>query len=317
MENKSPSIDTKRIAFFLAFAFGISWTTGLVIYLRGGLNGSPELVPESGITEAFVLLATAYMFAPAISHVVTRLITREGWQEVFIKYEFRRGWPYWLIAWFGTPLLLAIGALAYFVLFPQHFDANYETITNLIIASGLSLDELPYSPGVLAAIQIVQGILISPIVNLIPVFGEEFGWRAYLLPKLVPLGERKAYLLTGLIWGVWHAPVILMGYNYGLDYPGAPWAGTLLFIGVCFVLGTFFGWTSLRAGSVWPAVIGHAVLNGTASAAALFSLGDTNPLIGPVMVGVVGSLGFTLMTVWIFMRGVPDAEPEQSVVEAG
>ena len=33
--------------------------------------------------------------------------------------------------------------------------------------------------------------------------------------------------------------------------------------------------------------------------------------------GVVGSLGFTLMTVWIFMRGVPDAEPEQSVVEAG
>ena len=192
------------------------------------------------------------------------------------------------------------------MLFPQHFDAKCVTILSLVEESGLSLDELPYSPAVLAAIQILQGILIAPIVNLIPVFGEEFGWRAYLLPKLIPLGERQAYLLTGLIWGVWHAPVILMGYNYGLDYPGAPWAGALMFIWVSFVMGTFFGWLSLRGKSVWPAVIGHAVLNGTASAAALFTLEGANPLLGPLMVGVIGSLGFTLMAVWIFLRGVPD-----------
>jgi len=300
------TIDRKRVIIFLAIAFGISWATGLAIYLRGGLDGSPELVPDSGITEAFVLLATAYMFAPAISHVLTRLITREGWHDLRLNYQFRQGWPFWLIAWFGTPVLIAVGALIYFALFPQNFDANFETVTALIEESGLSLEELPYSPGVLALIQILQGILIAPIVNLIPVFGEEFGWRAYLLPKLVPLGERKAYMLTGLIWGVWHAPVILMGYNYGMEYPGAPWSGALLFIYISFVLGTFFGWLSLRGWSVWPAVIGHSVLNGTASAVVLFSLEGANPLLGPVMVGVIGSLGFTLMAVWIFLRGVPD-----------
>jgi len=306
-------IDSKRVGIFLAIAFGISWATGLAIYLRGGLDGSPELVQDSGITEAFVLLATAYMFAPAISHILTRLITREGWQDIWLMYNFRQGWPYWLIAWFGTPILIAVGALIYFVLFPQHFDANFETIISLVEESGLSLEELPYSPAVLAAVQILQGILIAPIVNLIPVFGEEFGWRAYLLPKLVPLGERQAYLLTGLIWGVWHAPVILMGYNYGMDYPGAPWAGALMFIWVSFVMGTFFGWLSLRGKSVWPAVIGHAVLNGTASAVTLFTLEDVNPLVGPLMVGVIGSLGFTLIAGWIFLRGVPeqsDTEPE-------
>ncbi len=301
MENQN-NIDWKRIAIFLGFAFGISWLTGLVIFLRGGLIESPELIPDSGITEAFVLLATGYMFAPAIGHGATRLITREGWQDLWLTTRFKTGWLYWLAAWFGTPLLIAIGALVYYSLFPQHFDADLVLVTGLLSASG---ESLPIDPGTLVAIQLVQGILLSPFLNLIPIFGEEFGWRAYLLPKLLPLGERKAYLLSGLIWGLWHAPVIAMGYNYGFDYPGAPWSGVLMFIWVCFVMGTFFGWATLRAKSVWPAVIGHAVLNGTASAVVLFTLEGANPLLGPSVVGIIGALGFTLITIWIFLRGIP------------
>ncbi|MER3459512.1 MAG: CPBP family intramembrane metalloprotease domain-containing protein, partial [Chloroflexota bacterium] len=76
----------------------------------------------------------------------------------------------------------------------------------------------------------VQAILLAPLLNALPVFGEEFGWRAYLQPKLLPLGGRKAMLLMGLIWGVWHWPVVAMGYNFGLDYVGAPWLGMLLMV---------------------------------------------------------------------------------------
>ncbi len=143
--------------------------------------------------------------------------------------------------------------MIYFVFFPRHFDANLSTITALIEDYTATGAEIPFGPGLLAAIQIFQGILLSPLLNLVPIFGEEFGWRGYLLPKLLPLGERKAYIISGLIWGVWHIPVILMGYNYGIDYPGAPWSGALLFIFISFVLGTFFGWASLRAGNIWPA----------------------------------------------------------------
>jgi hypothetical protein len=102
-----------------------------------------------------------------------------------------------------------------------------------------------------------------------------------------------------------------MGYNYGTDYPGAPWSGVLMFIFVSSVMGTFFGWASLRAGSIWPAIFGHAVLNGTASASILFSLEGTNPLIGPLMVGIIGSIGFTLFSAWIFLRGIPEPQPEE------
>lgn len=42
--------------------------------------------------------------------------------------------------------------------------------------------------------------------TLLGVFGEEYGWRGYLLPKLLPLGELRASLIVGVIWGVWHFP---------------------------------------------------------------------------------------------------------------
>jgi membrane protease YdiL (CAAX protease family) len=301
--------DRTRIIIFLAFAFGISWAAGLLIFLRGGLDNSTMLLPEIGMTEAFVLMATAYMFAPAIAHVLTRLITREGWKDTWLRFEFKYGWPYWAIAWIGTPLLIAVGALVYFIFAPQYFDPSMQTVMDLLAQYEATAGEVPFSPGVFVAIQFFQGILLSPIINLIPIFGEEFGWRAYLQPKLLPLGERKTFLLMGLIWGVWHAPIIAMGYNYGNQYPGSPWTGILMFIWVAFVIGTFFGWATLRSRSIWPAIIGHAVLNGTASGVLLFTIGEPNPLIGPLVAGFIGSLGFSLMAVWIFLRDTRHVEP--------
>lgn len=302
MDNNK-TIDWRRIQIYIAFAFGISWITGLFIYLRGGLENSREMIPNSGMTEAFVLMATAYMFAPAIAHALTRIITREGWQNTWLKLDVRKSFPFLAAAWFGTPLLLAVGAAFYFLIFPQKYDSSLAYISELI-AQYAGDSEVPFGPGAFAAIQIIQGILIAPVLNLVPIFGEEFGWRAYLLPKLLPLGERRAYIISGVVWGVWHAPIIAMGYNYGLEYPGSPWAGVLLFIWVAFILGTFFGWATLRAKNVWPAIVGHAVLNGTASAALLFIRPDTapTPLLGPLVAGVIGSAGFALVTAWIFYQ---------------
>ena len=57
-------------------------------------------------------------------------------------------------------------------------------------------------------------------------------------------------IAMGVIWGLWHAPVILMGYNYGTAYPGAPWAGVLMMCWMTFVTGTWFGWLALK-GDLW------------------------------------------------------------------
>jgi membrane protease YdiL (CAAX protease family) len=288
-------LDTRRVVIFLGFAFGIAWLTGLVIYLKGGLFNSPQIAP--GITLALVLMATVYMWAPALGNILTRLVTHEGWKDMGLRPNFRKGWRYWLAGWFLPAVMTLTGSALFFVIFPQYFDPSLSTLKQLMArppsVASLSLWTVFIS-------QIIQGVLLAPIINSIATFGEEFGWRAYLLPKLIPLGGRKAMLLIGVIWGIWHWPVIFMGYEYGFSYPGYPWVGPLLFIWVTFGLGIFLGWLALRGKSVWPAVIGHAAINGIAGAAALVMIGQPNMLLGPLPVGIIGSVGFALVAIAIF-----------------
>jgi len=83
--------------------------------------------------------------------------------------------------------------------------------------------------------------LVTPVSTaLIVSLGEEFGWRAYPLPKLMALGPRKAILLVGVIHGVWHWPSILMGSDYGFGYWGAPVVGPLLFVVMACLTSAFY-----------------------------------------------------------------------------
>ena len=293
MESK---LDTRRLVLFLGFAFGIAWVAGLIIYLTGGLTNSPQIFP--GVSLALVLLATVYMGAPAVANVLTRLITREGWKNVGLRPHFKKGWRYWAAGWLLPVVMTISGAALFFLLFPQYFDASLPFVRRLMAASPTSSSMTPWT---LAIIQLAQAVLIAPIINSIATFGEEFGWRAYLLPKLMPLGGRKAMLWIGLIWGVWHWPVIFMGYEYGFDYPGHPWVGPLLFLWVTFGLGTFLGWLTLRGKSIWPAVIGHAAINGIAGVPIFVTTGQPNPLLGPLPVGIIASVGFALVALVIFI----------------
>jgi membrane protease YdiL (CAAX protease family) len=288
--------DTRRIIIFLSFAFAIAWATGLIIYLTGGLTNSPQIFP--GVSLALVLLATFYMWAPALGNILTRLITREGWKDVGLRPHFKKGWPYWLAGWFLPALMTLFGAVLFFVIFPRYFDSSLALVHKQTAASP-ALSAL--SPWLFVALQLVAGVLVSPIANSLATFGEEFGWRGYLLPKLMPLGGRKAMLLIGIIWGVWHWPVILMGYEYGFKYPGYPWIGPLLFIWITFCFAVFLGWLTVRSKSIWPAVIGHAAINGIAGAAVLATTGQPNTLLGPLPVGIIGSVGFALVAIAIFI----------------
>jgi membrane protease YdiL (CAAX protease family) len=311
MDTAKTTIDTRRTLIFLAFTFGIAWLTGLVIYLTGGLVNSPAI--SANFTLALVLMATTYMWAPALAHILTRWITREGMQDLWLRPNFRRGWPYWVAAWFLPAMLTLAGAAVFFLLFPSYFDSSLPLIQQSI----QSTPELANVPIVVfVIIQLVQGVLLSPVINALFTFGEEFGWRAYLLPKLLPLGWRKAMLLMGLIWGVWHWPVIFMGYEYGFDYPGFPWLGPLLFIWITFCFGVFLSWVTLRSGSVWPAVIGHAAINGIASVAVLALTGTPNMLLGPLPVGIIGSVGYGVTAVLLFFafKLPPQGKGESSLV---
>jgi uncharacterized protein len=100
-------------------------------------------------------------------------------------------------------------------------------------------------------------IIIGPFLGILIAFGEEFGWRGYLLPELESLGRKKAAFWVGIIWGLWHGPIIWMGYNY----PGQPILGTGMMILYTIVLSYFLSYAVYKAKGIWIAAYLHALNN--------------------------------------------------------
>ena len=290
----NPTVDRKRIFIFVGITYAISIALAAVIFLNGGLIGdSIYKATPLGST-----LITVTMFSPAFANIVTRLITREGWKNTFLWPNLRHGWRFYLAAWF-LPIVATIGGGAiYYLLFPGKFDLSmaWAREMKLIPAAWAA------SPWTVATSQTILLSLLWTPISMFLMLGEEFGWRAYLLPKLMPLGSRKAILLTGVIWATWHWPFILLGYEYGLDYWGAPVIGPLLFVLVIIAPNMFYAWVTLRSGSVWPAAIGHSVYNAAGMLMVYFLKGGWNQLVGPNTVGIVGSLGYVLLVLPLLFR---------------
>jgi membrane protease YdiL (CAAX protease family) len=302
VNNMISTIDRKRIFIFVAITYGITIALAVVIFLDGGL------FPNR--THLVSLLMAAMMFAPAVGNIATRLITREGWSNTFLRPNLRRGWPFYLAA-LSLPLMaIILGGAIYYLLFPGEFDLSMPWAREAGIP--LPLDTDPWW------VVTIREVLDSYRIVLIGMFlflGEEFGWRAYLLPKLMPLGSRKAILLVGAIWGVFHWPLIFMGYEYRFDYWGAPVVGPLLFVLTMMFPSAFYAWLTLRTGSVWPASIGHGVNNASGLLMVYFLRGDWNRLIGPSTVGIVGILGYALLALIIFFSPRALAQPKPAPAE--
>ena len=296
------TVDRKRIFIFVAMTFGITIAAALGIFLDSGT--------KSGFAPA-TLLATILMltiaFAPALGNIATRLITREGWSNTFLRPNLRRGWPFYMAAWILPLLAIFLGGAIYFLLFPDRFDLSmaFARETGRISAT----DTLATVMG-----REFLGGFTTVLFLIFVIWGEESGWRAYLLPKLMPLGTRQAVLLVGAIWGAWHWPVIFMGFQYGLNYWGAPIVGSLLFVLIILSPSVVFSWMTLRTGSVWPACIAHAVNNAFSLLMTYFLRGEPNALIGPGVEGIVGCLGYVLLALPILL--IPGALAHAAPVPA-
>src|SRR5262249_43548495 len=142
------------------------------------------------------------------------------------------------------PLLLVGAILLGLALHLATWAPQLSQATGVLPVSGLPL------PANLVGVVAVVAVL--SVVGALITFGEEFGWRGYLLPRLMPLGQNWAVVLSGVIWAVWHLPLnVLYGANGGVS--GFPF--WLVFI---IGLGVVLGWLRFRAASVWPAAIMHS-----------------------------------------------------------
>jgi uncharacterized protein len=155
--------------------------------------------------------------------------------------------------------------------------------------------------GVLVLVQ-VSLLPIAAVFNGVLAFGEEVGWRGWLLPALQPLGSWPALLITGVIWGIWHTPLLLLGYNF--ERPDV--TGVLLMIVGCVSVGVLLGGLRLRSGSLWPSVFGHGAFNAAGGLVVLLSSADAPPdlaLAGPLGFGTWVAVSGCAVVALIVRRG--------------
>ncbi|MEA5060642.1 MAG: type II CAAX endopeptidase family protein [Candidatus Pelethousia sp.] len=283
-------LEKKRIWIFVALSYGLAWIPGLILYLTGMRYGDAL----SGIW------ISSCMLMPAIASILTRAFTKEGFRKMGWRPGFGNGgWKWYLAAFFAPALLMLLGAAAYFLVFPGRFDPSGGRMAQVLMQAGLPQAQIP----LVVTIQLVQGFLLGPIINVPFTLGEELGWRVYLLPKAASLyGRRKAILLSGLVWGVWHAPMIAMGHNYGTGYWGWPVLGILAMVVFCLAIGSFEALLTFRTQSVWPAAIAHSGLNAIAALPIYFAFGENSPFVGPMLTGILGGWAMLVLGVVCYLR---------------
>ena len=192
------------------------------------------------------------MLIPSLLGLVLVIVLRAvGGKDSFAGVGLGGGKP---LLW----LLLGLVVIAY---------AGLQTLLAWLFKMGQPVDlgslvaEAGLPPVLLMIILVAQTLILGPFLGLLVTFGEEYGWRGYLQPALSGLGRPWAVALVGLIWGIWHWPVIWMGHNY----PGHPWLGSLLMVLLSIGLAFLLGYAVLKAKGIWIAAFLHALVNQTFS----------------------------------------------------
>ena len=275
----------KRTAWYYIISFGLGW-------LLMGLGMA--LAPVNLILyQCTVALA---MFAPMLGVLAACGSLREAKSGIRWRPRLRGHVRHWLLALWGPAVLTALGAAVYFLLFPDQLDWSLSYVTALTGGA-------PAGP--IIAIQLLSAVTLAPVFNLVFALGEEAGWRGWMTPRLQRrFGPRAGMILSGVIWGVWHWPLILLvGYNYGTGYPGAPWTGALAMCVFTTAAGTLLSWLYARGGSILLPALAHGAVNAVASAPILFTDGTaSSQLLGPAPVGLVAVLPALAVAVVVLVR---------------
>lgn len=245
MQEKEKKIEQKRLWIYLLLSFGMAWLIFIGYYITGH-----KWDGEHPYLESLVGLG---MLTPLLANVLTRFITKEGFAMIgkdslmFGLNLKEKKWKYYLFAFFMPWIYIELSSVIFLLVVPEAFDSqSYKLMTdNLLVVFA--------SPFI---------CMSSGLIGSFAALGEEGGWRGYMMPKMISiLGMKKAVIIGGIIWGLWHAPLTCIGHNFGTDYPGFPYVGILIMCLDCTFMGIMLTYITVQTNSIWPAAFMHAVNN--------------------------------------------------------
>jgi uncharacterized protein len=297
-------LDKKSLGWFLIITFGLTWGIEGVMLARG-----VSFAPIPPLAAQYIV--ASLMWAPALGAVITRIfILRESLRIPEARLRLGRLRPY-LLVMLIMPVVFAVVYGLTVALGWGDLDLSLTTfLAQVESVAGQSSGTAPPAPALIAVI-FAASTLVAPFVNTVFAFGEEYGWRSFLLPKLLPLGRWQAHLIGGVIWGLWHAPLVLMGFNY----PGFPWAGVVWMCGLTTLLGIFESEWTLRYDSVLLASFIHGTFNSQAYGIWRVIVPNAHPLLGGLG-GLVGLAAIGLLAAWAWRGRVPLARADARLERA-
>lgn len=289
----------KALTWFLVITFAFSWPLFLIplfIHGSGPINGSLT-------TTGFWAVA---MWGPGLAAILTTTLVLK---QPFRSLNLNRLGPkrLYLWAWFLPAGLSILGGLFTLLFGLAKLDLQF-TMIRTAMSSAAAGGTVP--AGLIVVIQAVFAITLAPFINVIFTLGEELGWRGFLLPHLMPLGQWKAILISGVIWGLWHAPAIVQGLNY----PGYPVAGIFMMVVFCVLLAAILSWLYINIQSPWICALAHGAVNATAGLPVLFFKPGFNMAFGGTLATFPAWTAMAIFIGWLaWSHRLPVTAPEQQL----
>lgn len=280
----------KAIRFSIAVCL-FSWAMAAVAHWGFGMGADTPV--------GLMLFSTAYMFFPMLTALVLQAIDKEKFNHTGLV-NFKLKWS-WLVAWLLPVVMVLLCILVNGMMSGVSLQYNAEQlITQYHIPEEqqeMVREQLAALPAWLMIVMMLgSGLMAGVSINALAAFGEEYGWRNYLVGALRGVKFWKAALFIGIVWGLWHFPLILMGHNY----PNEPYWGVLLMVVMCILLGVIELYFVLKSKSMIVAAIMHGTFNAVAGVVIYFTLGGNDFLNGmPGLSGFIVMM-ITILCIWIY-----------------
>lgn len=192
----------------------------------------------------------ALMLSPALASFITLKIIRRPISSLPWKLE---GLKYLKLAYL-TPILYV--SIAYVLIWLLGFGELINSERISLWGTELGIDES--NQPVLITTMIFLLLTVGVVKNLGSTLGEEIGWRGFFIFELRKvMSFNSLAIVSGVIWAVWHYPIINLMYGQGDNLLLHMGSFTIMIIGISVILAYY----TFKSNSLWPAALYHSVHN--------------------------------------------------------